>query len=293
MSADYFHCRKKFQALPGVKTVRSGPYSFDLPPSPVQDYLAEHFTDIDAMMLEGDRAKESHRTSAAICTVPGGRKIFVKRNGNRGAEFLFKYFFIPARVFRAALAAARAEEAGIATPKVLAVGEKRRARILLGGYLVTDVVNFCNVPAFVENSPEAPAKLPALIRDAGRIAAALHGHGFYHGDLKLVNFYRTADDAPCGVWDLDSAQLFPGKVPGGLVIRELGRIVSSIVLCAERNPAFPDDFFNLDRIASDLLDAYSASAQTAPPSPAEVVNAARTRWLNKRKLRFDYGGKPA
>lgn len=292
MSTDYFLCRKRYQALPGVKTVRGGPYSFDLPPSPVQDYLAEHFAEIDTMMREGNLAKSSHRTDAAIGVLPGGRKVFIKRNGSCGPGFALKYFFIPARIFRAALAAARVEEAGIATPKVLAAGEKRCARILLGGYLVTDVVeNECNVPLYVEKHPGAPAAMPALIRDMARIAAALHSHGLYHGDLKLVNFYRTADDAPCGVWDLDSAQLFPGEVPHKLVVRELGRIVSSIVLCAERNDAFPDDFFNLNRIASNLLDAYSASAKTASPSPSEVVYAAQTRWLNKRRLRFDYGGR--
>ena len=46
MSTDYFHCRRNFEALPGVKTVRSGPYRFALPPSPVRDYLAEHVADV-------------------------------------------------------------------------------------------------------------------------------------------------------------------------------------------------------------------------------------------------------
>ena len=101
---------------------------------------------------------------------------------------------------------------------------------------------------------------------------------------------RIDDDAPCGVWDLDSAQTFPGEVPHDLAVRELGRITSSILIFAEHNPAFPDDFFNLNRITRELLDAYSAAAKTAPPSLSEVMDAARTRWLDKRKLRFDYGG---
>lgn len=291
MSTDYFHCRRNFEALPGVKTVRSGPYRFALPPSPVQDYLAGHVADVDAMIRDGVRTKTSVESSAAVCTLPDGQKVFVKRNGNRGLKFSFRYFFVPARVFRAALAAERVWEAGVATPRVFAAGEKRRANVLLGGYLITEAVtDACDLMAYVETRPDAPAGMPALIGEAARIAATLHDHGFYHGDLKLVNLYRTADNAACGVWDLDSAQIFPGEVPHDLVVRELGRIVSSILIFAENNPAFPDDFFNLNRITHSLLDAYLAEAKTTHPTPSEIMDAARSRWLSRRRLRFDYGG---
>jgi len=294
MSTDYFHCRTKFQALPGVRTVRSGPYSFDLPPGPVQDFLAEHFAEIDAMIEDGRHTKTSHGTHAAVFTIPGGRDLFIKCNVNRGLKFTAKYFFVPARVFRAALAAKCVEEAGVATPHVLAAGEKRSGRILQGGYLVTEAVpDTRDLLTHMVNSPEAPADAAELIRETAGIAAKLHGRGIYHGDLKLVNVYRSGNKAPCGVWDLDSAQLFPARIPRKLIVRELGRIVSSIVICAEQNPAFPDDFFNLNRIARDLLDAYSASSGTPSPSPDEVMDAARKRWLSKSGLRFDYGGKTA
>lgn len=295
MSTDYFHCREHYEALPGMRTIRSGPYRFVMAPGPAQDYLAEHFAEVDAIIQAGNPTKTSKESSAAVCTVPGGQKIFVKRNGNRGLYFSLKYFFVPARVFRAALAAERVRETGIATPRVLAAGEKRRARILLGGYLITEAVtDACDLMTYVEKRPDAPEKMPALIRESARVAAALHDRGFYHGDLKLVNLYRTADNAPCGVWDLDSAQMFPGKVPHDLVIRELGRIVSSILIFAEHNPAFPDAFFDLERITRELLAAYSNEAKTAEaPATSEVMDTARTRWLNRRKLRFDYGGNHA
>ena len=294
MSTDYFHCRKHYEALPGVKTVRRGPYRFALAPGPAQNCLAEHFAGVDDMIRGGDRAKTSTESSAAVCTLPDGRKVFIKRNGCRGGFYSLKYFFIPARVFRAALAAGRVENAGIATPRVLAAGEKRRAHVLLGGYLITEAVtDACDLTTYVEKRPDAPAGMPALIHETARVAAALHGIGFYHGDLKLVNLYRTADDAPCGVWDLDSAQMFPGVVPHDLIVRELGRIVSSVLIFAEQNPAFPDAFFSLDRVAQDLLGAYASTAKAAPPVPDEVAAAARTHWLNKRKLRFEYGGQTA
>ena len=294
MSTDYLHCRRRFEALPGVKTVRSGPYRFALTSGPAQDYLAAHFTGVDDMIRDGIRTKTSVASSAAVCAIPGGMKIFVKRNCAENLNFTFRYFFIPARVYRAAMAAGRVAEAGVMTPRVLAAGEKRRAHILLGGYLITEAVTDArDLMAYVEKDPDAPAGMPALIREAARVAAALHNSGFYHGDLKLVNLYRTGDDAPCGVWDLDSAQLFPGEVPHGLIVRELGRIASSVLIFAEHNPAFPDDFFNLNRITSELLDAYSAVAKAAAPPASEVMDVARTRWLNKRKLRFDYGGRSA
>ena len=293
MSIDYFHCREKYLSLPGVKDVRRGPYRFALPPGPAQDHLAEHFAEFDAMIRDGSSMKTSVESSAAVCTIPGGQRIFVKRNGVGSLKFVVRYFFLPARVFRAALAAVRVEEAGILTPRVFAVGEKRRARFLLAGYLITEAVDACDLMSYVIDRPDAPAGMPAVIRETARVAATLHGHGIYHGDLKLVNLYRTGDDAPCGVWDLDSAQLFPGEVPHDLIVRELGRIVSSVLIFAEQNPAFPDDFFDLNRIARDLLDAYSAAVKTAPPAPSEIMDAARTHWLNKRKLRFDHGGQNA
>lgn len=288
---DYFHCREKFLALPGVREVRKGPYRFAVSPGPAQDYLVEHFAESDAMIRDGSHAKVSWASSASVLTLPGGQKIFVKRNRVHGFEYTFKYFFIPARAFRAAVAARRVEEAGIMTPHVLAAGEKRFAHFLLAGYLVTDALTDArDLMAYTIERPDAPAGMPALIREVARIAAALHDHGFYHGDLKLVNLYRTADDAPCGVWDLDSAQLFPGEVPHELVVRELGRIVSSVLIFAEQNPAFPDEFFDLEQVTDDLLGAYSAAAKTPVPAASEVMDVARVRWLNKRKLRFDYGG---
>ena len=290
MSTDYFHCRETYLGLPGVREVRKGPYRFALAPGPAQDWLAEHFAEADDMIRDGDRAKASVTSSAAVCTIPGGRKIFVKRNGVSSLKFVVRYFFLPARVFRAAIAAIRVEEAGVPTPRVYAAGEKRRARFLLNGYLVTEAMDACDLMSYVIHRPDAPAGMPAVIREAARVAAALHNRGFYHGDLKLVNLYRTADDAPCGVWDLDSAQLFPGEVPHPLIVRELGRIVSSVLIFAEENPAFPDGFFNLNRIAQELTGAYSAAAKTAAPAVSEVTVAAHAHWLSKRKLRFDYGG---
>ena len=291
---DYFHCRERFLALPGVREARKGAYRFAVPPGPAQDYLMEHFAEADRMIRDGARAKDSWESSASIFTIPGGMEIFVKRNRVHGFEYTFKYFFIPARAFRAAIAAQRVQEAGIMTPRVLAAGEKRFARFLLAGYLVTEALpDARDLMAYTIERPDAPAGMPVLIREVARVAAALHDHGFYHGDLKLVNLYRTADDAPCGVWDLDSAQLFPGEIPHELLVRELGRIVSSVLIFAEKNPAFPDAFFNLDRVTRDLLDAYSDVAKTPAPAASEVMDVARVRWLNKRKLRFDYGGNHA
>lgn len=291
---DYFHCRERFLALPGVREVWKGPYRFAVSPGPAQDYLAEHFAEADAMIRDGAHAKDSWASSASLWTIPGGRKLFVKRNRVHGFEYTFKYFFIPARAFRAAIAAQRVEEAGIMTPRVLAAGEKRFAHFLLAGYLVTEALTDArDLMTYTIERPDAPAGMPALIREVARVAAALHGRGFYHGDLKLVNLYRTADDAPCGVWDLDSAQLFPGEIPHELLVRELGRIASSVLIFAEQNPAFPDSFFDLNRVTNDLLDAYSAAAKTPAPAASEVMDIARVRWLSKRKLRFDYGGPQA
>ena len=291
MSTDYFHCQDHYLALPGVLRVRSGPYDFALPPTEFRDELAGRIADADAMIRDGNRAKTSVESSASIATLSGGRKVFVKRNGNRGFYFTVKYSFVPARVFRAAMAAVRVHESGIDTPRVLAVGEKRRFRVLLGGYLITDAVEDAqDLMALTEHSPDAPGEMPAILDDTARVVATLHGHGFYHGDLKLINLYRAGGNGRPGVWDLDSAQIFDGEVPRELVVRELGRIVSSVLICAERNEAFPDVFFDLGAVTDRLLSAYASHGGT-PPAADEVAAMARTRWLNKRKLRFDYGAR--
>ena len=107
---DYFHCRERFLALPGVREGRKGPYRFAVAPGSAQDYLTEHFAEADRMIRDGVHAKESWESSASVLTLPDGKKIFVKRNRIHGFEYTFKYFFIPARAFRAAIAAQRVHE---------------------------------------------------------------------------------------------------------------------------------------------------------------------------------------
>src|SRR5690606_31220327 len=113
---------------------------------------------------------------------------------------------------------------------------------------------------------------PGLLVDAGELAAGLHQAGVYHGDLKLTNIYRLDDQL--GVWDLDGVQLFDGPAPQELILRELGRILSSVIIQADHHPPLPDR----------LREAYRRRAPAAP-SRAEVIRTAQDRWLQRAELR--------
>lgn len=262
---------------PALLRIQHDDLDFYLPPSERRDDVIALLGHIDSALLAGDLKKNTRNTNAGIVRAEGG-PLFVKRNNNKGLQYSLRYLFRPARTLRAAAAAQVLRAAGIHTPRAYGAGERRRGRYLRCCYLVTEALDTTrSLEALMAVDPS-----PGLLVDAGELAAGLHQAGVYHGDLKLTNIYRLDDQL--GVWDLDGVQLFDGPAPQELILRELGRILSSFIIQADQHPALPDSFFRLAPLADRLLEAYRRRAPAAP-SRAEVIRTAQDRWLQRAELR--------
>lgn len=261
---------------PAVLRIQRDDLDFYLPPSERREALIDLLGHIDNALLAADMKKNTRNTNAGIVRAEDG-PLFIKRNNNKGLQYSLRYLFRPARTFRAAAAAQGLRAAGIDTPQAYGAGERRRGRYLKCAYLVTEALTHTqSLEALIDTDPS-----PNLLADAGRLAARLHGAGVYHGDLKLTNMYHRGDRL--GVWDLDGVQLFAAAPSHELVVRELGRILSSFIIQADQNPTLPDSFFVLAPHADRLLDAYQSGISQAPGRNA-VIETAIERWLRRANL---------
>ena len=267
---------------PDLLRIQRDDLDFYLPPSARREAVVALLGHLDSALLASDLKKNTRHTNAGIVRADGG-PLFIKRNNNWGLQYSLRYLFRPARTFRAAAAAQAIQAAGIHTPTVYGAGERRRGRYLKCCYLVTEALtDTLSLESLIDRDPS-----PALLADAGGLAAGLHAAGVYHGDMKLINLYRLGDRL--GVWDLDGVRLFSGPVPPDLVRRELGRILSSFIIQADQNAELPDSFFRLAPHADRLLEAYQAHARYAP-SRADVIEVAIRRWLRRATLQHRIDG---
>ena len=267
---------------PDLLRIQRDDLDFYLPPSQRREAVLELLGHIDSALLGADLKKNTRNTNAGIVRAEGG-PLFIKRNNNKGLQYSLRYLFRPARTYRAAAAAPAILAAGVHTPQVYGAGERRRGRYLKCCYLVTEALTgTVSLETLLDADPA-----PALLAEAGVLAARLHAAGVYHGDMKFTNLYRLDDRL--GVWDLAGVQLFAGPPPPALVCRELGRILSSFIIQTDPNPALPDSFFRLAPHADRLLEAYRSHAGQAP-SREEVVDVAVRRWLRRAPLRHRIDG---
>lgn len=262
---------------PDMLRIQRDDLDFYLPPSARRDDIVALLGRLDEALLASDLKKNTRNTNAGIVRAAGG-PLFIKRNNNRGLEYSLRYLFRPARTFRAAAAAQALRAAGVHTPRAYGAGERRRGRCLASCYLVTEALTGT---ASLETLLDADSREP-LLAEAGVLAAQLHAAGVYHGDMKFTNLYRLDDRY--GVWDLDGVRLFPGRPPGRLVLRELGRILSSFIIQTDQDSRLPDSFFRLAPHAERLLRAYRAHAEAAPARD-ELIAITIRRWLRRAPLR--------
>ena len=243
---------------------------------------------IDGCFQRGLLLKDTRSTTAALAAVSHrGTPVFLKRTNNKGLVFTLKYLFRCARVFRAANAAACLEELGIRTPKVLLVGERRSGLILRAGYVATTTdPEIHSVSRLLRETGVPEAVLESFLAYAAESTARLHAGRIEHGDLKVVNFYYTGQWGPetlYGIWDLDSVRRYRKAVPTERVDKELGRVVFSTHLAAEKNPCFPKELHAPEYLSERLAELYRAAAgpgRYAPESSAVLYHAqARLEYL--------------
>lgn len=262
----------------GTKSLRIGNLEYHVLPSDEQAALLEVTPKLDSLIEEGNVQKHSKKSTASLFKA-GETLVFGKhvRFHQKAFGLRFRYFLQPSRSFWTAVVAKKLEEAGLGTPKVLAVGERRTLQLISDSYIITEALKDAYTADKVLRSQPNSYE---LLQNAGRLLRRLHDAGITHGDIKLANFYVQGDSM--GFWDLDSAMVFSGQTPQKWIIRDLGRLLSSFILTVDDMPQTQDYFRNAPEIAQVLADAYGTDVQTFLPSYYSY-------WLKKIKLKHDFG----
>lgn len=221
--------------------------------------LRESLIFLDEMIGEGHVIKDSRTTTAGIMELKNGERYFVKRENNKGMVFTLKYLFRHSRVFRAAASARRLEALGIPTPKVIAVGSRRRMGKLIGGYLITEALdNVLKNEAMCQKLLTDMEFYQEFLTAICKYMGELHNHGLAHGDLKLSNIFcqETVYGNDFGLWDLDGTRDMLPVLDG--CCQEVARIISSLIRVAQDiHGDMPDSV----ELAGDFCGKYNIYAE--------------------------------
>lgn len=262
----------------GTKSVQIGNLDYHVLAGQFQDTLLTIASDIDDIIENGKVQKHSKKSTASLFTV-NGQTFFAKhvRFHQKAFGLRFRYFIQPSRSYWTAVVANKLQEAGIGTPKVFAMGERRTLQLISDSYIITEALKDAQTADSVLK--QQPNSLDLLI-NAGKLLRRLHDAQIYHGDMKLANFYVQGNEM--GFWDLDSAQIFSNATPMKWVVRDLGRVLSSFIATVDKMPETETQFMNAPKIADALAQAYGIDVQTFLPSYYSY-------WLKKIKLNHDFG----
>ena len=251
---------------------------------PKHETLKNNLLFLDDMLSAGHKIKDSRTTTAAVLELPGMKPVFVKRENNKGLKFTLKYLFRCSRVFRAAAAAAKLEELGIPTPKVLAVGSRRSRGVLKSGYLITETLSKVLKNEVVCNRLNHNEQFnDHFMAEVSRMVGIMHENGISHGDLKLSNIYckDTATGYKFGLLDLDGAHIHQGKVDSRTRVQELARIVSSYARMSYENCGKAID---IELTVERLLGQYHLN--TAGKQDRDAVLRETRNFLRRYGLSF-------
>lgn len=140
--------------------------------------------------------------------------------------------FRPSRARQAFRRGLLLEAAGIATPRVIAVAEKRRVRWPVRAYLITEEVSGAQTLAhFVWKGKRMP---PQTIRVIASLLARLHDSGFSHRDLKPSNILIDENLKPFLI-DLDAVRAFK-RLPSSRARRDVLRFAQGMAALPAASP---------------------------------------------------------
>lgn len=246
-----------------------GKYFFLIPSSP-QARAVEFFLGSDDSLSRKvvslrEYTRDQRFVRVGIVELEGEtERVVLKSVREWGVKYVLKHFFRYGRVFRGAMATTRLTQAGLLTPQVKAVGEKRSGLKLKTEYLmssfetgVEDLYSFLLQCDEAQIAPQLEGFLPAI----AEIAARMHLAGVAHTDLNASNIYffqgQEGGKRRYGVWDLTDARLFSQGVPGEWVDKDLRCGLRSVwSLCAARGVdkrLWPDPL----KMTSLLLEEYA------------------------------------
>ncbi|MFQ5801290.1 MAG: lipopolysaccharide kinase InaA family protein [Candidatus Methylomirabilales bacterium] len=193
--------------------------------------------------------KDSRTTTAGLVPSPPG-VLFVKRYNYQGWGYALKDLFRASRARRVWIAANSLRMRGIPTPIPCAYLKRRRFRVLLESYLITEEVEGIGLVEFARRPCEPGASVLERRRLARQIAILvrrLHERGISHRDLKGQNIFLRGEGAgryrPFLV-DLDGVWL--GRVSWRRRVRDLARLAR----------AFPDQSAVTRTDRARFLKAY-------------------------------------
>ena len=245
--------------------------------SPYQQKLISIAADIDNIIDTNATLKSSKKTSAKLFSVDSdvffGKHV---RFYNKVFYSRLRYIVQPTRDLWAAWIAKKLESCGIQTPKVYAIGQRKNLGIITDIYIITEaLLDAQSVHDLVYAHPDNAL---STLKLAGRTLRQLHDSGVTHGDAKLANLY--IQNQKMGFWDLDSAKIFKGQVPKMLVLEDLARFLSSLILTVDESATQKNIPVNISisQAANTLAQSYSIESN-------ELLAEYYRKWHHKLNLK--------
>lgn len=164
------------------------------------DFLAPLIADPDAWIEQGIPLKRGRSATLALVELEG-RKLVIKRYNIKGAGHAVSRAWRPSRAWHSWVEAHRLRFLGIATPRPLALIERRLGPLRGRAWLITE---HCEGQSLQERlAAHAESGAPARVKEAVRMLfARLAAERLSHGDLKATNFLCCGDELV--VLDLDA-----------------------------------------------------------------------------------------
>lgn len=173
-------------------SVQRGPFRLQAIRRDEEAFMAPVLEQADALLGQGHLYKTGGSASVGKVDV-NGRSLLIKRYNIKNLAHWLKRFWRPSRAWHAWREAHRLAFLGIATPKPLALLEKRFLWLRRGAYLVTehlpghDIIK--HLAPYVENGEVPETELLAL----DRLFADLIRERISHGDFKGHNLFWQDD----------------------------------------------------------------------------------------------------
>jgi len=164
------------------------------------DFLAPLIADPDAWLEQGTPLKRGRTATLALVELEG-RKLVIKRYNIKGAGHALSRAWRPSRAWHSWIEAHRLRFLGIATPRPLALIERRLGPLRGRAWLISEYCEGPNLQARLAEQADrgAPAKVKEAVR---RLFAGLAAAHISHGDLKASNFLCGGEELV--VLDLDA-----------------------------------------------------------------------------------------
>jgi tRNA A-37 threonylcarbamoyl transferase component Bud32 len=171
------------------------------------DFLAPLVADPDAWLEQGAPLKRGRSATLALVELEG-RKLVIKLYNIKGVGHALSRAWRPSRAWHSWIEAHRLRFLGIATPRPLALVERRLGPLRGRAWLVTE---YCEGPILQEclegkTERAAPDEVQVAVR---KLFAQLAAEHIGHGDLKASNFILRGNEL-C-VLDLDAMRHYDSE----------------------------------------------------------------------------------